>query len=76
MRLENLSPPIFLRGMCLGLLGDFAKGFIIVTVAGWIFAIAVNIATGQFWMVLLLLVLLIPISMIAYEYLRYRKKES
>ena len=58
----------------MGLLGDFAKGFVIMTVAGWIFAIAVNIATGQLWIVLLLLVLLIPFSMIAYEYLRFRKK--
>ena len=59
----------------MGLVGDFAKGFVIMTVAIWIFAIVVNIATGQLWMVLLLLVLLIPLSMLAFEYLRYRKKE-
>ena len=59
----------------MGLLGDFAKGFVIMTIAGWIFALVINIATGQIWMVLLLLVLLIPLSMIAFEYLKNRKKE-
>jgi len=59
----------------MGLLGDFAKGFVIMTIAGWIFALVINIATGQIWMVLLLLVLLIPLSMIAFEYLKNWKKE-
>ena len=59
----------------MGLLGDFAKGFVIMTVAIWILAIVVNFAMGQARIVLLLLVLLIPISMMILEYLRFRKKE-
>jgi len=59
----------------MGLLGDFAKGFVIMMVAVWIFLIIVNIATGQIWMVLLLLVLLVPLSLIVLEYVRYRKKK-
>ena len=59
----------------MGLLGDFSKGFIIMSVAIWILAIFVNIAIGQMWMVLLLLVLLIPISMITFEYLKNKKKK-
>lgn len=57
------------------LLGDFAKDFVIMTVAIWILAIVVNFAMGQARIVLLLLVLLIPISMMILEYLRCRKKE-
>ena len=59
----------------MGLLGDFSKGFIIMTVAIWIFAILVNVVVGQLWMVFLLLILLIPLSMIAFEYLRNRRKQ-
>lgn len=59
-----------------GLLGDFAKGFVIMTLAIWIFAIIGCVAMGQTGMALLLLVtLMIPLSTIAYEYLRNRRKE-
>lgn len=60
----------------MGLLGDFAKGFLVMAVAIWILNIITLVVLGQTWMGLLfLLVLLIPISMIAYEYSKYKKKE-
>jgi len=61
----------------MGLLGDFAKGFVIMTVVFWVFLIIEFVVMGQTEMALLfLLSLLIPVSMIVYEYLRYRKKEK
>ena len=60
----------------MGLLGDFAKGFVIMVGVLWVFIIIEFIAMGQIGMALLLLVtLLIPLSMIAYEYSKNRKKE-
>lgn len=61
----------------MGLLGDFAKGFVIMVGVFWVFLIVEFIAMGHSGMALLLFItLLIPLSMIAYEYLRNRKKES
>jgi hypothetical protein len=58
------------------LLGDFAKGFVIMTVVFWIFAIIELIYIKQIALGLLLLIgLIIPLSMIAFEYLMNRKKE-
>ncbi|MDH5389919.1 MAG: hypothetical protein OEX10_02040 [Candidatus Bathyarchaeota archaeon] len=60
----------------MGLLGDFAKGFVIMTVVFWIFAIIELIYIKQIALGLLLLIgLIIPLSMIAFEYLRDRRKE-
>lgn len=61
----------------MGLLGDFNKGFIIMTVALWIFAIIEFIAMKQIGIALLLLLtLMIPLSMITFEYLENRKKKT
>jgi len=60
----------------MGLFGDFTKIFVITTGFLWVFAIIGFIAIGQIVVaLLLLLVLMIPLSMIALEYLRNRKKE-
>jgi len=59
-----------------GLLGDLTKVFVIMTGVLWVFAILGFIAIGQMVVALLLfLVIMIPLSMIALEYLRNRKKE-
>ena len=59
----------------MGLLGDFSKGFVIMTVVFWIFLIVEFVCMRQIAFALLLLVgLLIPLSMIGSEYLRNRKK--
>ena len=60
----------------MGLLGDFAKGFVIMAVVLWIFAIIEFICMKLIALALLLLVgLIIPLSMIAFEYLKNLKKE-
>jgi hypothetical protein len=60
----------------MGLLGDFAEGFVIMTVAFWVIAIIEQIAIGQIALAMLLLIgLIIPLFMITYEYLKNRKKE-
>jgi len=60
----------------MGLLGDIAKGILILTVAYWVFSIINFFLIGQAAIALLLLfVLMIPLSMIAHEYLKNRKKE-
>ncbi|MDH5793063.1 MAG: hypothetical protein OEZ18_00675 [Candidatus Bathyarchaeota archaeon] len=60
----------------MGLIGDFAKGILILTTAYWVFLIIEFIAMGQIGMALLLLfVLLIPLSMIIHEYRKYKKKD-
>ena len=60
----------------LGLLGDFAKGFVIMTVVFWIFAIIAFIYMKLIALALLLLVgLIIPLFIMAFGYLRNRKKE-
>jgi len=59
----------------MGLLGDFAKGFVIMTVVFWIFAIIEFICIKLIALALLLLIgLTIPLSLIAFEYLKNRKK--
>jgi len=59
------------------LLGDFAKGFVIMTVVFWIFLIIEFVVMGQIGLALLLIIGFIPpISMIAFEYLKNRKKEK
>lgn len=61
----------------MGLLGDFTKGFAILTGVLWVFAIIGSILNGQVAFTLLLLIaFIIPLSMIALEYLRNRKKEK
>ncbi len=60
----------------MGLLGDFAKGFLIMTVALSIFLIFEFVYMKQIALATLFLIgLLIPLSMIGYEYLKNRKKE-
>jgi hypothetical protein len=60
----------------MGLIGDFAKGILILTVAYWIFLIIEFTAIGQTILALLLLIgLLIPSSMIIYEYKKFKKKD-
>jgi len=59
----------------MGLIGDFAKGILILTVAYWIFLIIEFTAIGQTILALLLFIgLLIPSSMIIYEYKKFKKK--
>jgi len=61
----------------MGLLGDFTKGFVVLTGVLWVFAIIGSILNGQIVFTLLLfIVLMIPLSMTAFEYLRNRKKEK
>jgi hypothetical protein len=61
----------------MGLLGDFAKGFLLLTVAIWILAIAGAFITGYTALALHLTVgFIVPLSMIAYEYFQNRKKEK
>jgi len=58
----------------MGLLGDFTKGFSILTGVLWVLAIIGFIARGQTAVaLLLLLVFTIPLSMITLEYLRNQK---
>ena len=60
----------------MGLLGDFTKGFVVMVGVLWIFIIIEFIAIGQIGIALLLLLtLMIPLSMITFEYWRNRKKE-
>jgi len=60
----------------MGLLGDFTKGVVIFTGVLWVLAIIGFIVNGQIVFALLLLfVLMIPLYMVASEYLRNRKKE-
>jgi hypothetical protein len=59
------------------LLGDFAKGFLIVTVAAWIFLIINFSVMGQTAVALLLIIGFIPpLTMITYEYHQNRKKNK
>jgi len=61
----------------MGLLGDFTKGFVLFTGLLWVLAIFGSIATGQTTIALLLLiVLIIPVSIIAWERLKNRKKNN
>jgi hypothetical protein len=59
----------------MGLLGDFAKGFVIMTVVFWIFAVIEFVYIKQIALAMLFLSgLTILLSMIGYEYLKNRKK--
>jgi hypothetical protein len=59
----------------LGFIGDLAKAILITWVAYWVIAIFYFTFSGQTGMALLFLAgLLIPLSMIAYEYRQYKKK--
>jgi hypothetical protein len=61
----------------MSLLGEFTKGFAIFTGVLWVIAIIGLIVTGYTVVaLLLLLVLMIPLSMIAHEYLKNQKKEQ
>jgi hypothetical protein len=60
----------------LSLLGDFAKGFVIMTAVFWIFAVIEFVYIKQITLATLFLIsLIIPLSMIGYEYLKNRKKD-
>jgi hypothetical protein len=60
----------------MGLIGDLAKGILILTVACWIFLIIEFTAIGQTILALLLLIgLVIPSYMIINEYKKFKKKD-
>lgn len=60
----------------MGLLGDFSKGFVIMMVVFWFFLIIEFVYMKQIVLAILFLIgLIIPLSMIAFEYLKNRKKE-
>jgi len=59
----------------MGLIGDFAKAILILTVAFWLFLIVEFSVMEQIVLALfLLLVFLIPLSMVLYERRKYRKR--
>jgi Flp pilus assembly protein TadB len=59
----------------MGLMGDLAQAILITWIAFWILAMISFAAQGQIGMLVLFLVgLLIPLSMIVYDYLRYKKR--
>jgi hypothetical protein len=61
----------------MGFLGDFAKGFVIMTAVFWIFAIIELVYIKQIALATLFLIgLIIPLSMISYEYMKNRKKDG
>ena len=61
----------------MGFLGDFAKGFVIMTSAFWILAIIECVCIKQIVLATLFLIgLIIPLSIIIYEYLKNRKKDK
>ena len=61
----------------MSLIGEFTKGFTIFTGVLWVVAIVGLIVTGYTVVAqLLLLVLMIPLSIIAHEYLKNQKKEQ
>jgi len=61
----------------MGLLGDFTKGFVLFTSLLWVLAIIGSFATGQTAIALLLLiVLIIPVAMIAWERLKSRRESN
>ncbi len=60
----------------MGLLGDFAKGFVIMIGVFWVFLIIEFIYVKLYAFALLFLItLMIPLSMIAFQYLKNRKKD-
>ena len=59
------------------LLGDFVKGFLIMTVIFWIFLMIEFILIGEIGFALLLIVGFIPpLCMIAYEHFRDRREKK
>lgn len=61
----------------MGLLGNFVQAILLITVACWILSILSLAITGQsFLAVLLLIGFIIPLSMIAYAYLKNRKRKN
>jgi hypothetical protein len=60
----------------MGFLGDFVKGFVIMTAVFWIFAIIEFVYIKQVALAMLFLIgLIVPLSMISYEYMKNRKKD-
>jgi hypothetical protein len=60
----------------MGLLGDFAKGFVIMIGVFWVFFIIEFIYMKLYAFALLFLItLMIPLSMIAVEYFKNRKEK-
>jgi fumarate reductase subunit D len=61
----------------MGLLGDFTKAILIYTCVFWVLAIMGCIATGQMAIALLLLVgIIIPLSIIAHEYWKIKRRSK
>jgi len=61
----------------MGLLGDFAKGLVILAGLGCIYAIVSFAAMGYMEVALLFLItFMIPVVMIVYEYWKNRKKQT
>ena len=61
----------------MGLLGDTAKGILILAVVVWVFAIFEFIKMNQITLAILFLIgFLIPLSMIVYAYWKNQKKEK
>lgn len=59
------------------LLGDFVKVFLLLTVVIWMFAIVGAFICGYTALALLLAVgFIVPLAMIAYEYLQNQRKTS
>jgi branched-subunit amino acid ABC-type transport system permease component len=60
----------------MGLLCDFAKGFVIMIGVFWVFLIVEFVYMKLYAFALLFLItFLIPLSMIAFQYLKNRKKD-
>ena len=60
----------------MGLIGDMAKGFLILTVVIGVFLIFEFIKMNQIALATLLLIgLIIPLSIVAFEYLKNRRKQ-
>ncbi len=61
----------------MGLLGDFSQAILLITVAFWMLSIISLAVTGQtFLAVMLIIGLIIPLSMIAYTYIKNRRKQA
>ena len=60
----------------MGFLGDFTKGFVLMLVVFWIFAIVEFVYIKQIALAMLFLIgLTISLSIIGYEHLKKRKKD-
>ncbi|MDH5481559.1 MAG: hypothetical protein OEY22_01575 [Candidatus Bathyarchaeota archaeon] len=59
----------------MGLIGDLAQAILITWIAYWIMAMGAFVVQGQTAMLVLFIVgLVIPLSMIVYEYRKCRKR--